>query len=175
MSAALAVSAEAQSAGFWNSLNALCGKAFEGRVEAAPAEDTTFRDKKLVMHVRECTARTIRISFFVGDDRSRTWVLTKMPNGRIRLKHDHRHKDGKPDRVTMYGGTTTNRGSAARQVFPADDQTVNVIEAAASNVWWIDVVPGESYTYSLRRMGTERYFAIRFDLKREVESPGRQW
>ena len=128
---------------FWNNLQKLCGKAFAGTVAAAPVEDTTFKDKELVMHVRSCAKNQIKIPFFVGADKSRTWVLTRQKDGRILLKHDHRHEDGKPDKVTMYGGLTGNVGSATRQMFPADDETVKVIIAAATNVWWIDLVDGD--------------------------------
>ena len=157
---------------FWSSLKTNCGKAFAGEIIHAPENDS-FRGKKLVMHVRSCEANQIKIPFFVGEDRSRTWVLTKMDN-RIRLKHDHRHKDGKPDEVTMYGGTTSNSGSATRQVFPADEETVKMLPAAASNVWWIDLT--EKYlTYNLRRVGTDRFFSIRFDLTKEVKKPEAPW
>src|SRR5687767_3639159 len=94
---------------FWKELQKLCGKAFAGTVAAAPPDDTTFKDKALAMHVRSCEPDRIRIPFFVGDDRSRTWVLTHKGN-RIELRHDHRHADGKPDKVTMYGGWTTSAG-----------------------------------------------------------------
>jgi hypothetical protein len=159
---------------FWSELRKLCGKAYSGSVIAAPEDDTTFRDRTLIMHVRACDANRVRIPFHVGEDRSRTWILSKSP-GRLTLKHDHRHQDGKPDKVTMYGGTSTNPGLPTRQTFPADAQTFKVVPAAAPNVWWIDLVPGEHFTYNLRRMGSERYFSIRFDLKREVEAPPAPW
>lgn len=159
---------------FWKELQKLCGKAFAGTVAAAPADDTTFKDKALVMHVRSCEPNRIRIPFVVGDDRSRTWVLTRK-GARIELRHDHRHADGKPDKVTMYGGWTTSVGLPARQMFPADQQTVGVIAAAASNVWWIDLVAAESFSYNLRRVGTERYFSIKFDLKTPVQAPAAPW
>jgi hypothetical protein len=126
------------------------------------------------MHVRTCEKDRIRIPFFVGEDKSRTWVLTRQ-NDRILLKHDHRHEDGKPDAVTMYGGLTTNEGSATRQMFPADQETVKVIAAAASNVWWIDLMPNEFFSYNLRRMGTDRFFSIKFDLKKEIPAPSAPW
>jgi hypothetical protein len=163
------------SAVFWAELQKLCGKAYSGTVAAAPADDTTFKGKELVMHVRACERDRIRIPFVVGTDRSRTWVLTRQKNGRILLKHDHRHEDGKPDKVTQYGGLTSNGGMAERQVFPADQQTVDIIPAAAANVWWIDLVPGEQFTYNLRRMGTERHFGIKFDLKSPVKAPEAPW
>lgn len=160
---------------FWAELQKLCGRAFAGTIAAAPADDTTFKDKQLVMHVRACEETRVRIPFVVGSDRSRTWVLTRQKDGRILLKHDHRHEDGTPDKITMYGGLTTNSGMATRQMFPADQQTFDILPAAATNVWWIDLVSGDYFSYNLRRMGTERNFSIKFDLKREVKAPGAPW
>ncbi len=159
---------------FWTELQKLCGKAFAGTVAAAPEDDATFKDKELVMHVRACEKNRIRIPFFVGTDKSRTWVLTKKKD-RLLLKHDHRHEDGTPDQVTMYGGWTTSVGTATRQMFPADQQTVDIIPAAATNAWWIDLVPGEYFTYNLRRMGTDRFFSIKFDLTKQVKTPEAPW
>jgi hypothetical protein len=166
--------ADAANVAFWNELQKLCGKAFSGTVAAAPADDTAFKDKALVMHVRSCERDRIRIPFVVGTDRSRTWVLTRIKD-RILLKHDHRHEDGKPDKVTMYGGWTTSVGTPTRQMFPADQETVDILPAAATNVWWIDLVPGGHFTYNLRRMGFDRYFSIRFDLKTPVKAPEAPW
>jgi len=166
--------AAAGSVVFWTELQKLCGKAYAGTVAAAPADDVTFKDKELVMHVRACEKNQIRIPFFVGADKSRTWVLTRKKE-RIMLKHDHRHEDGTPDKVTMYGGWTTNGGLPTRQMFPADQETVDVLPAAAPNVWWIELVPGEYFTYNLRRMGSERFFSIKFDLKKEVKTPEAPW
>ena len=75
----------------------------------------------------------------------------------------------------MYGGWTTNAGLATRQVFPADEETFNVIPAAAPNVWWIELVPGDYFAYNLRRMGSERYFSIKFDLKTVVAPYADPW
>jgi hypothetical protein len=171
---AVQAQAEPASAVFWTELQKLCGNAFVGAVVAAPADDKTFKDKTLVMHVRSCEKKRIRIPFVVGEDRSRTWVLTRN-NYRILLKHDHRHEDGTPDKVTMYGGLTTSVGMPTRQIFPADQETVSIIPAAATNVWWIDLVPGEHFSYNLRRMGSERYFSIKFDLKTPVKAPEAPW
>jgi hypothetical protein len=160
---------------FWTELQKLCGKAFAGTLVSAPENDVDFKGKELVMHVRSCEKNRIRIPFFVGENRSRTWILTRQKDGRILLKHDHRHEDGTPDKVTMYGGLTTSSGSAARQMFPADQQTVDILPAAATNVWWIDLIAGESYSYNLRRMGTERFFSVKFDLKTTVKAPAAPW
>jgi hypothetical protein len=159
---------------FWGHLQALCGQAFSGQVDNAPAGDTVFAGKTLVMHVRQCGPEQILIPFHVGDDRSRTWVLTRTPEG-ILLKHDHRHKDGSADHITQYGGHTTNSGSANGQIFPADAYTAAILPAAFSNVWMIEVIPGEIFAYSLRRMGTDRYFRVVFALSRPVSPPPAPW
>jgi hypothetical protein len=157
---------------FWNQLKTLCGKSFEGQL-ILPENDKDFGGKRLVMHVRSCEENRIRIPFFVGDDKSRTWILT-YSDSRIQLKHDHRHKDGSSDEITMYGGTTTNSGQATIQVFPADQETKKMISAAASNVWWI-TLDDKEYTYNLRRLGTDRVFRVVFDLTKEIETPDEPW
>lgn len=157
---------------FWKNLKALSGKAFEGQLVSAPANDD-FAGKKLVMHVLFADDETILIPFNVGDNRSRTWIL-KYKNGRIELKHDHRHEDGIKDKVTMYGGTSTNSGTPNMQVFPADQETVEVIPAAFSNAWWI-TVDGTAYTYNLRRLGSDRVFIVSFDLTKVVDIPLPSW
>jgi len=159
---------------FWKELTALCGKSYKGSIIAGPATDTTFAGKELIMHVRKCSEKEIRIPFFVGDDSSRTWVLTQTDKG-IQLKHDHRHQNGNPDKVTMYGGHTTNFGSKIRQVFPADQETADLLPVAIGNVWWIDIVSGEIFIYNLRRVNTDRLFSVSFDLKTTVENPGPPW
>ena len=157
---------------FWDALSTYCGKTFEGELISAPAGDD-FRDKRLVMHVLSCSTDKILIPFNVGDDRSRTWVLT-YTNGTIELKHDHRHADGKSDKITMYGGSTSNSGLPALALFPADEETAAMIPAAATNVWWI-TVNENVFTYNLRRIGTDRFFSVSFDLTKEIETPEASW
>ena len=159
---------------FWSRIQALCGGAYEGRVIEAPAGDTTFAGKRLVMHVRECTADSLRIPFHVGEDRSRTWVITR-PGSGLRLKHDHRHEDGSEDKITQYGGDAREGGAAGRMEFGADPHTVGLIPEAKTNVWTIEVTPGRSFVYALRREGTDRRFRIEFDLTKKVPAPPAPW
>lgn len=52
---ALALAAPAANADdFWQRLTALCGDAYEGELLRAPAGDTSFEGRWLVMHVRAC-------------------------------------------------------------------------------------------------------------------------
>ncbi|WP_304517002.1 hypothetical protein [Cecembia rubra] len=157
---------------FWKTLQLHCGKAFEGEI-MTPSENDPFSGKRLVMHVVDCGEDFIHIPFFVGEDKSRTWVLT-MEMGRIKLKHDHRHEDGSEDEITQYGGIASNTGMAGIQFFPADQETAELIPYAANNVWWI-TIDETSFTYNLRRIGSERYFSVKFDLSKEVDSPGPAW
>ena len=163
---------ESASEKFWKTLSAHCGKAYEGKL-VVPESDPRFAGK-LVMHVRSCEEGRIRIPFFVGEDRSRTWVLTKGEGQLIQLKHDHRHADGSEDEVTQYGGMATNTGSASTQFFPADQFTADLLPAAVGNVWWI-TVDDTSFTYNLRRLGADTHFSVRFDLTKPIDTPAAPW
>lgn len=90
---------------FLAALASHCGQAFAGRIianEPKSPQPDAFEGKALVMHVRGCDdpQRQLLVPFHVGDDHSRTWVLTRTDSG-LRLKHDHRLEDGSPDEQTM--------------------------------------------------------------------------
>lgn len=157
---------------FWNTLKSHCGNAYAGTLEI-PKEDEAFGGKILMMHVKSCSENEIKIPFYVGDDKSRTWILT-MNDGIITLKHDHRHKDGTMEKVNFYGGTSTNQGKAGIQFFPADVHTQNSISDAATNVWWI-TIDNTTFTYNLRRLGTDRVFRVVMDLTKPIETPEAPW
>jgi hypothetical protein len=167
-----AIKTKTEAQQFWNNLQSLCNQSFEGKL-VLPEDDEQFGGKKLIMHVKSCHENEIKIPFFVGDDRSRTWVLT-FDNNRILLKHDHRHEDGSEDDITMYGGKTTNAGQANIQIFPADEETKIMIPKASTNVWWITLNETE-FTYNLRRLGTKRVFRVVFNLTKIVETPSDPW
>jgi hypothetical protein len=157
---------------FWDQLKKHCNKAYQGIVTDGMTD--AFKNGPLVMHVRMCSDNTtIKIPFFVGDDKSRTWVL-KLENDRILLKHDHRHQDGSEDKVTQYGGWSTNTGQAGFQIFPADEETAKLLPAAVGNVWWI-TIDDKHFTYNLRRIGTDRLFSVKFDLSESIKTPDAPW
>jgi hypothetical protein len=157
-----------------------CDQAFAGRVvanEPPPANDG-FADRALIMHVRECNARELKVPFHVGDDRSRTWVLTRTATG-IRLKHDHRHEDGTSDTVTMYGGETTAPGTEIRQEFPVDAESIALFASrnntgSQTNTWAMEIEPGRRFLYELRRP-SGRVFQVEFDLATPVDAPPVPW
>lgn len=165
---------------FFAHVAGLCGKAFAGRVvanEPAPTAADPFEGKTLVFHVRRCGKDRLELPFHVGDDRSRTWVLTRR-GGAISLKHDHRHRDGSSDSLTMYGGVTRKSGTTARQEFPADAESRDLftrlnLPVSLPNVWAMEIQPGRRFVYELARPG--RLFRVEFDLTREVSVPPAPW
>ena len=177
MGACATASTTSPQAQFFANLRALCGQSFEGRVVTTDAADASFASERLVMQVRECSDDEIRVPFHVGENRSRTWVITPTGSG-LRLKHDHRHEDGTEDTLTQYGGDTASEGTAERQEFPADQfsQTLfanNNIPQSVTNVWAVEVHPGRMYAYELRR--PNRHFRVEFDLTQPVAAPPPPW
>jgi hypothetical protein len=165
---------------FMARLQALCGKAFAGRLVTADPADEAMARQPLVMHVRECRPGEVRIPFHVGDDRSRIWIVTRTAAG-LRLKHDHRHADGTPDELTMYGGDTVTPGTAGRQAFPVDAESIALFTRTGrtvsnSNVWAMEVQPG-LFAYELRRppIPGGRFFRVEFDLANPVAPPPPPW
>jgi hypothetical protein len=162
---------------FWSRLWALCGHSYAGRVVSADPADREMAASRLVMHVSTCTPEAVRIAFHVGADRSRTWVIGRTATG-LRLKHDHRRRDGSEEVRSRYGGDTVSTGGARRQEFPADRFSRDLfirenIPASATNVWAIEIVPGRSFAYALDR--ADRHFRIEFDLSRPVPAPPPAW
>ena len=162
---------------FFDALRTLCGSAYEGRVVTSDAADRELAASRLVMHVRACSDEEIRIPFHAGEDRSRTWVISRTASG-LRLKHNHRHRDGSEDVLTQYGGDTVAPGTARRQEFPADAFSRELfvrrnIAASTANVWAVEVEPARLFAYELRR--PNRHFRVEFDLTRPVTPPPPPW
>ena len=160
---------------FFDAIRALCGKAFEGKVTVDNPASPGF-EGRLLMHVRKCNDRQLQIPFHVGEDRSRTWILSKTGSG-LQLKHDHRRTDGGNDASTMYGGHTVDAGWPAAQSFPADAYSKELFSAAGNpqsngNVWQMYVYP-DKFTYRLVREGRE--FRVDFDLRKPVPAPPAPW
>ena len=168
---------------FFAALTAHCGKAYAGKLASDQDADADMRGKAMVMHVRSCTPDRIEIPFHIeglgpdgGWDRSRTWVITRTATG-LRLKHDHRHADGSKDELTMYGGDTPDAGTAARQTFPVDAESIALFtrtgrSVSNTNVWSVETTP-DGYTYGLSREG--RDFRVTFDYRQPVTPPPAPW
>ena len=152
---------------FLQSLKPLCGHSYEGKTIFPTDDKDPFAGKRLVMHVTICNQEEVRIPFHVGEDRSRTWVLTVDTAGLL-LKHDHRHADGTPDSVTQYGGYAHVKGTARQQFFPADAFTAKLLPAAAGNEWNLLISEdGKTFSYILKRDGQLRFRAD-FDLTKPL-------
>lgn len=168
---------------FFAALTAHCGKAYAGKLASNQDADADMRGKAMVMHVRRCTPDRIEIPFHIdglgpdgGWDRSRTWVITRTATG-LRLKHDHRHADGSKDELTMYGGDTADRGTAVRQTFPVDAESIALFtrtgrSVSNTNIWSVETTP-DSFTYGLSRQG--RDFRVTFDYRQPVAPPPAPW
>ena len=160
---------------FFASIAKHCGKAFAGTVAFDNDPSPAFQ-QPLVMHVRRCSEHQLQIPFHVGEDASRTWILTKTGSG-LMLKHDHRQADGSDDALTMYGGHTVDAGYAHAQSFPADQYSKELFvqlgfPQSNGNTWQMYIYP-ETFTYRLVREGRE--FRVTFDLTQPIALPVTPW
>lgn len=163
---------------WWDNMMSLCGNAYAGEMVQYDEEaDQGWLDVAVIMHVRECSETEIRIPLHVGDNRSRTWILTRGDDA-ITLKHDHRYPDGSAEALHMYGGTTADEGTANVQRFPVGEFSQNLfheegIPDSAQNTWRMEIYPGERFTYGLSRFNRE--FQADFDLNEPVDAPPPPW
>lgn len=162
---------------FMDNLRPLCGRSFAGRLVSSDPQDADMADQPMLMHVAKCTTNEIRIPFHVGDNHSRTWIITKQAD-QLRLKHRHRHEDGSEDDSSQYGGDTVNDGTEMHQEFPADEFSKALfirtsIPNSANNIWAIEIERGQKFSYELRRLN--RHFRVEFDLTRPVPNPPEAW
>jgi len=161
---------------FFDAIRAHCGKAYAGTVTVDNAPGDSFANKPLIMHVRRCNETQLQIPFHVGEDASRTWLITKTGSG-LSLKHDHRHSDGTEDALTQYGGHTVDAGWEQVQSFPADQYSKelfveNAIPQSVGNTWQMYIY-AEQFTYRMIRQGRE--FRVDFDLTKPIEAPPAPW
>ena len=171
-----AAAAESPAGVFFDRLAQLCGQRFEGVVTAGNETDQAFREARLTMQVGPCAADEIRIPFHVGEDRARTWIVTRLGEDRLRLKHDHRHADGVEDELSRYGGDNLEPGTATRQTFPADAYSIDLFTRTGravsnTNVWALEA-DEDAFVYELARPG--RLFRVSFDLNRPISALGEE-
>ena len=158
--------APAPQAAFFANLQTLCGQSFAGRLEVGdPALDKDFAENPLRIGPVSCAQDRIAIPFAVGEDHSRTWVITRTAAG-LTLKHRHAHGEAE-DALSQYGGDTVSPGSAIRQDFPADAFSIALFQrenrpASVANVWSVEIEPGVRFAYALRRPG--RHVQVAFGL-----------
>lgn len=152
--AATPVPADSRDA-FMATLKTMCGQRFSGGQAYAIDPNKEFANKTISTEV-VCSAADVRMPVQVGEDRSRTWIFTR-PQAGLELRHDHRHADGTPDKVTMYGGMAKQGGSARVQAFLADDYTAKLVPGADTNLWTVSLSDdGQVLSYKLERHGKPR-------------------
>jgi hypothetical protein len=152
---------------FFDNLAKLCGQKFVGAETFTIEGRENWQDKKLVMEVVLCESDKLHVTLAVDEDRSRTWMFLE-EEGALRFRHDHRHADGTPDEVTLYGGYATNAGDALVQYFPADEYTCQLIDYACKNEWVVMLNKEKTlFSYILSLDGVMRFQAD-FDLTRPL-------
>lgn len=154
---------------FFKAIRSLEGRTVYGKAIYMP--DTTkandFWGKVLSFKVSRSKRSQLKLPFNVGENQTRTWVLTKTKAG-IRLKHDHRHTDGSPDSITNYGGDSDQKISTRLvQYFPADEFTSKLIPAAKTNRWIMEFSPDNKKFYYILERDNELRFKAEFDLEIE--------
>lgn len=161
---------------FMQAFEPFCGQAFSAQIIQDNAPSPAW-DHPLVVHVRDCEDTVIRMPLHVGEDRSRTWVLTLNPEY-IDFQHYHLHEDGSPDAVSPYGGKTQAAGSATAQSFPVDDASKALfiatgLDVSVTNTWAIDFPGEQTMRYQLSRPG--RIFVVEVDLSQPIPLPPPAW
>lgn len=175
---------------FFERLSLLCGKAYAGILVSDQEVDADMAGKPMIMHAASCDLNEIQIPFHIAEgpsewNRSRTWFITRTDQG-LRLKHRHRHADGSLDDVTNYGGDTDSEGTADRQEFPVDAESIasfkaNDLDQSVTNIWAVEVSePGQGdakFSYELRRPSSAggRHFRVEFDLSKSIAVPPAPW
>jgi hypothetical protein len=154
-------------AGFLNNLASLCGKSFRGRETYMAPGRESWAEKDFVMHVVFCADDRVHIPFHLDEDQSRTWMFL-VEDGRLRFRHDHRHTDGTPEDLTLYGGFSDGSGTGYAQYFPADQYTVDLLVDTLDRQW--NIVMDEdltNFSYQLQYKG-ELIFQADFDLTNPI-------
>jgi hypothetical protein len=152
---------------FLANLASLCGKSFRGQETYMEPGRESWADKDFVMHVTLCEEDQVHIPFHLSEDHSRTWMFL-VDDGRLRFRHDHRHEDGTPEDLTLYGGYADGTGNAYRQHFPADEYTTELLTDTLQRQWNIVLSEDMSnFSYQLQYKG-EIVFRADFDLTKPI-------
>lgn len=156
----------APQAEFWERLQTLCGQSFPGEIVSTDEADADWRKEQIIAGPVECKAGEVRMPLAVGEDASRTWIITR-DGDTLELRHKHLLKDGSLDPVTAYGGYGAENSSGSRVNFPADQSTKDIfdregIPVSKANIWAMEVRPdADLFAYEMAR--PNRFFRIEFD------------
>lgn len=159
---------------FFDAIKSHCGKAFSGSVEDS-SNSTAYNGKKFVLHIRDCSNTQIKMPLHIDDNSSRILILTKSGES-IKLEHDHRHPDGSPDALTLYGGYSVD-STAKVANFPESSESIAITKAHAPNrtypSLWSIILSAEDITYQVVRPG--RTIKSNFKFTDTLSDPPTAW
>jgi len=158
---------------FWQAIRPYCGQAFAGELVSARPGDDSFRNMEVKIHIKRCRDSELMIPLQVGEDRSRTWVLSRHAWG-VRLKHEHRNPDGSAQDTSNYGGLAPPPASGLSLSFPVDEETLAMLPNSVGGIWTLEI-ENETLFYQVRRKGVDAVFRLAFDLSEAVEPPAEPW
>ena len=150
---------------FWDALEPACGTVLPGEMLSNASSDRDWRRRGVSLDVTECSSEGMRMVVQVGNDRSRTWILTQAADG---IDFRIERAEGTGPGVSGYGGVSSEGADAMRQVFPADEVTKEMfsergLALALENVWSLTIDPeAGDLVYEVERISGGR--KIRFDL-----------
>lgn len=151
---------------FFNKLAEQCGSTWSGSSTYPDEEDHPLVGTELRVEINECDENHVRMELYRdGDYWHGAWVVEMREDG-LHLFHDHLGTVRTPDDLGEddyhgYGGYADDSGDSLTQYFPADDDTAEMIPAAATNVWMISILPEEKQLiYYLERDSAPRFRAV---------------
>lgn len=149
--------------GFFDALAERCGDEYPGRAIIAPDTDDTFRPAFLGMRIVSCTEDEIRITFFVDEDDSRTWVL-KLEEGLL-FTHEHMLEGDTLSSNSGWGGRAApGTGTALFQHFPDHRWDPDRVPEDRRSHWRMRIDPDHGqFVYYLDR-GTEPAYRLVFHM-----------
>lgn len=153
---------------FFERFKTLEGQRFLGKEVYIQEGRESWAHLEMEMYVREWKEDVVYIPFRLADNSSRTWTIYRQDDNRLWLRHDHRHEDGTPEDINMYGGFSSDKSDAQQQFFPADDYTCKLISYACENEWILRLKEDLTvFSYILEKSGV-RIIQIDFDLTQPV-------
>jgi len=163
---------------FWQALREHCGNAYAGHLsDATPYYASAFGSLgRPLLHVRECTEDRTHLALHFDGDHSRNLLLTREPaTGTLRLKHDHRERDGSASEITQYGGDAPKPGLPTRQIFQADAHTAEILPDRFDNFWFLDIVSDTTLAYGVHWPQHGHSIRLEFDTSAPVSLPPPPW
>ena len=162
-SAAEALEGEEAQDAFFESLRERCGDRYPGRAIIAPDDDDTFYPADLGMELVECDDTEVRITFWVDDDDSTSWLIQRRNEG-LRFIHEQVDEDGELTDRSGWGGEATDNGTELFQHFPDHRWDPDEVPEDERSVWRLRLDPENAqFVYYLDR-GLEPAYRLVFHM-----------